>query len=287
MIKYYTRIIYCFFAIAFTSAMADSLSNSAPASTTGAPGEKDCTTSGCHESFALNSGQGSNTLSVLNGASNYIPSNTYTLTAEVAHPNLNRFGFQVVAIKDKDSSNVGTFTCTEQSRTQLISGAGGFANRNYITYTYDGTNAVSQGKGKWQFNWTAPVTNEGNITFYLATVAANDDGNDLGDYCYTKSLTLQSATTSIKQSENNIMFNVFPNPANDKIAISYYLDKPSSINIELYDIKGNKLQQQTLVKGFTGNNLVEMNLHEHEAGIYFIKLEMDNKSMFEKIILFN
>ncbi len=84
MIKNYKKIAYCFFAIAFTSAMAKTLSNSAPASSSGAPGEVDCTNSSCHESYALNSGQGDATLSIENGVSSYIPSKTYTITAETS-----------------------------------------------------------------------------------------------------------------------------------------------------------------------------------------------------------
>ncbi len=288
MIKNYKRIIYCLFAIAFTSALADTLSNSAPASSSGAPGEADCTTSGCHESFALNSGQGAATIIIENGATSYIPSKTYTIVAETTFPNLNRFGFQLVAIKDKDSSNVGTLNCTEQSRTQIIKGDNKLASRNYMTYTFDGSTALSKGSNKWQFNWTAPSSDEGKITFYLATIAADDNGSDLGDYCYTKSLSLNSSPLALNNEiENNFKLDVYPNPTKGKIAISYEIEKPSTVQIELYDLQGNKLQQLSS-KATYGRQSTELDfMKEYEAGIYFIKLNTGNKSAFKKIIIFN
>ena len=287
MIKHYKRIVYCIFAIAFTSALAETLSNSAPASSSGAPGEVDCTTSGCHESFALNIGQGTAAISIENGATSYIPSKTYNIIVETSFPNLNRFGFQLVAIKDKDSSNVGTLSCTEQSRTQIIKGADKLASRNYMTYTFDGSTALSKGNNKWQFNWTAPAADEGKITFYLATIAADDNGSDLGDYCYTKSSTLNSSPLGItSESNNDFKLDIYPNPAKDKITISYYIEKANNIVVELYDIHGNRIQQYSS-KSSSGKQSTELFMKDYDSGIYFIKLNTGNKSVIKKVIILN
>jgi len=287
MIKHYKRIVYCVFAIAFTSTLAETLSNSAPASSSGAPGEVDCTTSGCHESFALNSGQGTAAISIENGSTSYIPSKTYNIIVETSFPNLNRFGFQLVAIKDEDSSNVGTLSCTEQSRTQIIKGVDKLASRNYMTYTFDGSTALSKGNNKWQFNWTAPAADEGKITFYLATIAADDNGSDLGDYCYTKSSTLNSSPLGIKsESNNDFKLDIYPNPAKDKITISYYIEKANNIVVELYDIHGNRIQQY-YSKAASGTQSTELFMKDYDSGIYFIKVNTGNKSVIKKVIILN
>ncbi len=91
-----------------------------------------------------------------------------------------------------------------------------------------------------------------------------------------------------KQNENDFKLDVFPNPANDKIAVNYYIDKPDIMQIELYDINGNKLQQQIMSKESTGKHTFELSfLKEYEAGIYFIKLNMGNKSAYKKFVILN
>ncbi len=276
------KIIYCLFVFAFTSVLADTLSNSAPASTTGAPGEANCTTSGCHDSYTLNSGSGSASLSM--GSNSYTPSQTYHLTAEVDYPQWERFGFQLVAIRDKDSSNVGTLVCTESNRTQLISGVGKNYNRNYITYTYDGTQAVQTGKGKWEFDWTAPATNEGNVTFYLAAIAANNDGNDLGDYCYTKALSLSASPLAVNNAENDMQFNIYH--SNENMIVSYQLNGPENIIVDIYDVQGNKVRNSYTYKQSTGKQQLQFTTSQLASGIYFVKLEAGNKTVVKKIFIY-
>ena len=98
-------------------------------------------------------------------------------------------------------------------RTQIISGYGTTASRKYITYTFAGTDTVSPGIGKWTFDWTAPETNEGSVTFYIASIAANNDGTDDGDYCYTKKFTLDAPPVS---------WNVFPSVGSGAFIIPNY-----------------------------------------------------------------
>jgi hypothetical protein len=182
------KLLFIFPVILFTTVALQIDSNSAPASTTGAPDEADCTTSGCHQSFGTNSGSGSLAINFANGLTNYTPGKTYTLTLEVNQSSLVRFGFQMVALKNKDNKNVGVFTPIDGTRNQVTTGFGNLSDRKYITYTFKSTSTQTAGKNTWTFNWTAPQTDEGPVTFYAAAIAANNDGSDLGDYCYTTSL---------------------------------------------------------------------------------------------------
>ncbi|MGH9972261.1 MAG: PQQ-dependent sugar dehydrogenase, partial [Pyrinomonadaceae bacterium] len=56
--------------------------------------------------------------------------------------------------------------------------------RQYIEHTLAGTFAGQQGGASWRFNWTAPPTDVGTITFYAAGNHANNDGNTSGDHIY-------------------------------------------------------------------------------------------------------
>ena len=63
-------------------------------------------------------------------------------------------------------------------------------DRRYVTYTFNGTDAIEKGMGEWKVKWKAPEKIENKITFYLSGVSANDDMSDKGDLVYTRSYTL-------------------------------------------------------------------------------------------------
>ncbi len=259
-------------------------SNSAPSSTTGAPGEVDCTTSGCHQSYIVNSGNGNVSIHFENGINSYTPGKTYTITVEVNQASLLRFGFQMVALKDKDNSNAGTFTPSDGSRNQVTPGYGILSDRKYITYTFKSTSATSVGKDVWTFDWTAPQTDEGTITFYAAGIAANNDGNDLGDYCYTSSLKINSIAQQVKDSDFSLL--AFPNPTKDKINVNYSIAETSTIKIDLLDLHGKMVEE--LYAAIQNKGVYQLPLNftrPYEGGVYFIRFNLNGKRSYKKIII--
>ena len=189
--------------------LPDPMSNGAPAASTGAPDERHCSTSGCHSDFIPNSGIAELSVSLDNGTQ-YELGKTYPITVSITDPGLVCFGFQVVVLKNSDNANVGTVKVVDAQRTQIIPGYGTMIDRKYITYTYDGSNAVSVGLGKWSFEWTAPETNEGAVTFYIAAVAANNDGTDSGDNTYSKRIALDAPA---------IYWSIYPNVSSSMFTI--------------------------------------------------------------------
>ena len=257
-------------------------SNSAPASNTGAPGENNCTTSSCHDTYAVNSGTGSTAINFENGITSYVPGKTYSISVEVSQASLMRFGFQMVALKNSDNANTGIFSPADVSKNQVTKGFGNLSNRKYITYTYESTLAQIPGKGSWAFNWTAPSTNEGAITFYLAGLAADNNGNDYGDYCYTKSLSISPA--SVIPADFNL--NVFPNPGNDVLTINYSLTQAADIKIQLTNSLGQNMQELELGLQNPGDYALPFSLiKEYGKGVYFIRFIRDEKVIVKKIIL--
>ena len=88
---------------------------------------------------------------------------------------------------------MGAFQITDSARTQIVTNEYKLKERKYVTYTFDGTDAISEGKGEWTINWTAPLDAKKPVTFYLAAVSANDDMSDKGDKVYTNSFTFKQA----------------------------------------------------------------------------------------------
>lgn len=249
--------------------LPDPMSNGAPAASTGAPDEMHCSNTGCHSDYAPNAGTAQLTASIADGITSYEPGKTYPVTVSTTDPGLVRFGFQAVALKNSDNTNAGYIKITDAPRTQIIPGYGKTADRKYATYTYEGTNAVSAGLGKWSFEWTAPETNEGPITFYIASVAANNDGTDAGDYTYSKRITLDPAAVS---------WSVYPNMSSSGFSVE--CSAMPIENLKIYNSTGNNVFEKTnLVPG-------TLNLQLNQpCGVYFISAVQNGKTEVQKIII--
>jgi uncharacterized protein (TIGR03437 family) len=149
-----------------------------PASRTGAPGELTCAISGCHDTFALNTGGGSVAITGL--PDNYTAGQDYTLTVTVTFAGRTRFGFQATVL-DSQNRAVGTIAATDNGTFLQSRDVAGSARR-YINHGPTGVNQSS-----WSFRWTAPATAAGRITVYAAGNATDRMSSDSNDYIYTTS----------------------------------------------------------------------------------------------------
>jgi hypothetical protein len=243
------------------------MSNGAPAASTGAPDEKHCSSTGCHATFAPNTGIAQLSVSVGNEITTYEPGKTYPVTVSITDPGLVRFGFQAVVL-NSENKNSGSIRITDEPRTQIIPGYGNMTDRKYATYTYAGTEAVSTGLGKWEFEWTAPGTNEGAVTFYIASVAANNDGTDDGDYTYSKKITL---------TPSEISWDVYPTISSSQFNIHC---SGMPIDLKIFNTSGEKVFEKKNLD--TGTQHLELN---QRNGIYFISAVQNGKTSVQKIVI--
>jgi uncharacterized protein (TIGR03437 family) len=164
-----------------------------PSEHTGGFGEPTCVE--CHIGSAVNSGQGSVTITVRDSGgasvvSNYASGQSYQITVRVADPqrttaSQSRWGFELSA-RTQDGQQAGSLT-PSNSQTQLLPTFNGV---QYISHTTTGTRAGTTLGVNFVFNWTAPNTSAGPIIFHAAGNSANNGGSELSDRIYTKSLTL-------------------------------------------------------------------------------------------------
>ncbi|HMN18687.1 MAG TPA: T9SS type A sorting domain-containing protein [Ignavibacteriaceae bacterium] len=75
----------------------------------------------------------------------------------------------------------------------------------------------------------------------------------------------------------------YPNPFNPSTIIEYQLPKGSNISLKIYDILGNEVV--TLVNEYkdAGIYAVKFNALSISSGIYFYKLQADNKTFIRKM----
>lgn len=169
-------------------------SSGPPSSMTNAPGESNCTS--CH-SGSLNPTPGNLANLTLTGnytGGGYIPDSTYTLTLSYSQSGINRFGFQITALRNDNDAPVGTFTAGTGSTKQTASVNG--QTREYLNHNSSGTSG--SGSKSWTFTWKAPAGNVDSISFFVVINAASNDGTVSGDQIYAKEFKV--ATSSLLPS---------------------------------------------------------------------------------------
>lgn len=179
----------------------------------GVPGESTCNQAQCHVGTAINGGGGSVKIAVPGGY--YTPGVKEHLVVTISDPTARIWGFQLTARPSSDSRTMaGSFTSTDRF-TAVVCNVPPFidfqdvfldfggnqncpANRNlaYIEHTQNGSGRLQPGSQTYEFDWTPPATNVGNITLYVAGNAGNANGQETGDHIYTATVTVAPAPAS-------------------------------------------------------------------------------------------
>lgn len=149
-------------------------SASPPVSKTGAPNENKCIQ--CHQGTA---GTGSVSMVFGNNETQYVPGQQYTIQVSTLDPTRTRFGFQVTALAGGVGATVGTFSLINTANTVTQTATVSGSLRRYVAHKSANSNQ------NWSFNWTAPPTDVGPITFFLVGVAANNNNGSTGDKVYS------------------------------------------------------------------------------------------------------
>lgn len=259
---------------------------------TGAPGEKTCAQSGCHANASVTNDNTNlvNTLTFSSSDSSYIPGQTYTVTVQAKKTGIVKMGFEIVALTTTGNNNAGTWVITSPTSTQIINGTStGLTARRYVTHEAPGTTTpyVTPGLGKWSFEWTAPATSQGNITFYYATNCTNNNGAETGDQLFLSSFTIHPNTgTSITEWLNEGTLQAMINPASNELVLNYNLKKECQLTVSLMDAQGKMVQTIDLANKPAGQNTDRINLaHGISSGMYLVNIHINDQVLTKKIMV--
>ncbi len=245
----------------------------APVGYAGDPGGGNKTCTNCH------AGTASTLAGIFSSnipGTGYVPGNTYTITANFVKSGHVEYGFQA-SPQDISGAAMGSMA-NLGTQTQLI-GQGG----KYVTHTNSGKSGT--GSITWNFEWTAPTSGSGAVTFYGAFNATNNNNSTSGDQVFKSTMSVNVGTASVFNSyENHFSLSTFPNPATDNLAINFYLENQSDITIDLIDLKGNKIQMLLLESNSRGETTKSIDISSYQKGIYFIRLTVDGKQSVKKFI---
>jgi hypothetical protein len=206
-----------------------------PGGKTGAPGDQTCTQ--CH-SGNVQSGTGFQTVELTNAAGNmvtsYNPGETYSVTVEMLTTNAKN-GFEIVALTPSNAQ-AGSVAVTNATTTKTVT----FGSKTRITQKSGGT-----GLNNWSFAWTAPATNVGNVTFYLATNETNSNSGDSGDAIRTSQHVFGS-TAGIEENTAKVNINLGYTQATNSLTIDLTSQLNGEAAINLVDLSGKTVQFEQL-----------------------------------------
>ena len=166
-------------------------SSGASSPLTGAPNENTCTS--CHSGSSLVTSGNQHDRIRLTGnftGNGYIPDSIYNLTLTYAESGKSTFGFQMTALTNGNAA--GRFTAS--SRTTTFSSNVNGSTRYYIEHNSSGSSSVATDSTAWTFQWRAPNSNVGEVTFYVALNSTNSNGSSSGDVIYNKTFKINPSS---------------------------------------------------------------------------------------------
>jgi hypothetical protein len=231
---------------------------------TGAPGEGTCANSNCHTSGAFNPTLSMSMFDGANLAIKYEPGKTYTL--KITNSPISgmpaRYGFQAVSLSSANNQ-AGEWGTTPTGMAQkTVSG------RKYIEHSEPAVNGV------FELPWVAPAAGTGDVTFYAASIAANNNNQTSGDGTKANTLVIQelggtSSTDEPGQDFANL--EVMPNPVDDMLNLRITSRQAGSHKINIFSATGALLKNAP-VNLQAGQTLTSIPVSELAPGLYFVQL---------------
>jgi len=235
-------------------------STSAPPGYTGAPGTPSCTN--CHGGTATVMDKWVTSTIPDSG---YIADSTYVITVAVKDLGRSTFGFECSPVNDS-GEQIGTMI--QSARTTLV------GLSKYITHI--ASSISSADSNSWSFDWIAPSTGSGEVTFYAAFNAANGDGGTGGDIIYHSSLTVQEiqpVVTSLEEHvDKDLHVQFYPNPFTTSTTIEFDNENNAKHTLSIYDETGQLVRKMDNIT----SGRVKIERQNLKSGLYFFQL-MNNR----------
>lgn len=221
----------------------------------GSPGDSNSNCTSCHAPGANHGGT-----PVLTGVpTSYTAGTTYNLTLAINGSSVNKFGFNITA-EDQNGVKVGNWTAGTGS--QLRNGG-----------TTDGLTHSATNSSTWTFSWRAPNMSVGPVTFYYATIQANNASGNSGDQMVSGN-SMQVLSNGLDLSITS--FNMYPTEADDVLNID--LNQLDQGQLEIYNMNGSLVKQVNL------NQENQLNVSNLKSGIYLANVTVNGAVTTERFI---
>ncbi len=117
----------------------------------------------------------------------------------------------------------------------------------------------------------------------LIIFTASGENPIAGSYLYIDNLAF-SGNSSVSEISSISSYNVYPNPAKDKLNVECNLKQNTLVQVELMDIQGKQIKVQDFAMN-KGENQVSIDLSDVQKGIYFVRMTSDGESFSQKLVV--
>lgn len=246
------KTLLSLFAVLGVTVIVDSLTNEAhtwqsqaPAGYTGSPADGQTCAQGCHNTSDSPTAMFTSDIPT----DGYIPGETYTIGFGGTTGSHTEYGFQA-SPQTSNGSLVGSLTAG--SGTTIV-------NNKYVTHSGAFNGAIAS----WSFQWTAPSAGTGEVTFYGAMIASNNNNNDNGDTGLKGTYTIGEAGVGVLEEEN-LVSKVFPTFFDHSITVKDLEGETYSI----VDLNGKKVKE-----GILNSNNENLIMNELNTGLYLLNIK--------------
>ncbi len=254
-------------------------------SSTGAPGEKTCTQSGCHGNSFIQQDDSTNTFQFGEKSNTLYSDDTVEIKLTVRKAGTTKFGFQIVCL-DSMNKNAGKFVIYDGVRIQSQN-ADDFVptakGRKYLTHTYQGNKAIIPGEIEWTFSWIPQNGYKGKVTFYMMSNCSNNDQTSSGDKFYSSKFSanyqqVSSVQEKVSYPVNTISVLYNRNSQSFETVLPIHDDIR---DIYCFDLVGNTYQLQCQEKSLDGFCQLSKPMQKQIIpGFYGIRVVLNNGDVY-------
>jgi alpha-tubulin suppressor-like RCC1 family protein len=133
---------------------------------------------------------------------------------------------------------------------------------------------------------TAPYSNQLNVVWGAGNGTVSASGKNA---CGVGGAKILSVVPGCREeaAEFNVqgsMFNVYPNPAHDKLTLSIDAKESAAYNVQLLDLAGRVIQS-SVAEAISGINVYEMDLSSLAKGVYMLTVQSANENWKTKVVV--
>lgn len=157
---------------------------------------------------------------------------------------------------------------TVKSQVLIGSGSGGFM----------GSMADGDAFGN-RIGAIGDLNNDGVNDIVVAAILADDGGSNKGA---AHVIFLNGASTGVSSVQNEITFDIYPNPAQNYINIKYSSHESSLIAADLFDVNGAKVLSRAVA---SSAGVISLSVQDLSKGLYVAKVSIGNRYFARRIVV--
>lgn len=200
----------------------------------------------------------------------YLPGQQYTARVAInnVNPALTGFGFQMIALRDADNTDLDGFSDPGNNTVNNYKIA--TINSNGRTYAEHDNVSLTP---VFDVVWTAPPAGTGPVSFYAAGNAVNRNGTTSGDAADNDTLKITEAPASaiLEVADDPVQVSVWPNPVVESARVQVLARQAGTARLRIADLSGRMIWQRRLELE-EGENMVTIPAADWLPGLYLLEV---------------